>query len=222
MHAVAPHSPEEAHDFAAVSMRAFFGHRPGTRLLTGTSSTAFALALDWQMLLSLAGRRIHNVDGANRFNVFRLADECLRRGVPPEPVLHSITVQRAFTPYQLLDTAQNIARGQTQDEEGSVRFFLSPCKQFFDGDVAEDEGEYLLQRLFDLFRWIGKRRRTPLVIVEREYDHPVFLRLRPELHKLAAVRRSLSDFTGNDQYTHYHNYIGETHGQNAGSLFHAD
>lgn len=222
MHAVALHSLEDASDFAALSMRAFFGNRPGTRLLTGTSSTAFALALDWQLLLTLAGRKVHNVDCANRFNVFRLADECLRRCVPAEPVLHSITVQRAFTPYQLLDVAQNIARGQTRDEAGSVRFFLSPCKQFFDGDVAEDEGEYLLHRLFDLFRWIDKRGRTPLVIVEREYDHPVFLRLRPELHGLAAVRRSLGDFTGGDEYTNYHNYIGETHGQNAGSLFHAD
>lgn len=217
-------------------------HRAGPGLLTG-ERPIFALALGWQVVLALDGYRVHNIDGANRFNVFHLAGECMERGLPVEDVLNTITVQRVFTPYQVLDVVSQVAEDAartsrdaqpSRDVDSSRRvdrstrsagdssahdtvyFFLSPCKQFFDGDVGEEEGEFLLKRLLGVFRYMA-RKSLPVMIVERAYDHPVFQRLYPELEALAACHWPLAQLAQSEHHT------GElSYGTYAGSLFHAD
>ncbi|MEQ9365153.1 MAG: hypothetical protein RIF32_12965 [Leptospirales bacterium] len=232
--------------FAASDVRAWARdlHRAGPGLLTG-DRPIFALALGWQVILTLEGYRVHNIDGANRFNVFHLAGECMERGLPVEDVLNTITVQRVFTPYQVLDVVRRVAEdairerrsGQTKSRETkeialdvgatneargdspsgeSVYFFLSPCKQFFDGDVGEEEGEFLLKRLLGIFRYMA-RISLPVMIVERGYDHPVFQRMYPELENLSGCHWPLAQIPNSE----YHS--GElSYGTYAGSLFHAD
>lgn len=196
-------------------------------MLTG-ERPIYALALGWQVILTLEGYRIHNIDGANRFNVFHLAGECMERGLPVEDVLNAITVQRVFTPYQVLDVVQQIAeealrrrrakynRPAEIHEAETIYFFLSPCKQFFDGDVGEEEGEFLLKRLLGIFRYMA-RKSLPVMIVERGYDHPVFQRVYPELERLAGCHWPLAGLTNSESYS------GElSNGTYTGSLFHAD
>ena len=214
----------------------------GLGLLTG-ERPIYALALGWQVILTMRGYRVHNVDGANRFNVFHLAGECMERGLPVEDVLNSITVQRVFTPYQVLDVVQQIAEdalrkrmqsqrrlaaaranfsersrasGDVPSELETIYFFLAPCKQFFDGDVGEEEGEFLLKRLLGVFGSMA-RKGLPVLIVERGYDHPVFQRIYPELERLAGCHWPLAQLTDSQHYS------GELyHGSYTGSLFHAD
>ena len=208
-----------AHRNSALDPRVWADERRGLGLLSG-ERPIFALALGWQVVLTMRGYRVHNVDGANRCNVFHLAGECMERGVPVEGVLQSITVQRVFTPYQALDVAGQIAEQASRDaraknDESCVYFFLSPCKQFFDGDVGPEEGEFLLRRLLGIFAYMA-RRSLPVLIVEREYEHPTFHKLFPELETLANTRWTLNE-DGNAQLS------GElSYGTYAGSLFHAD
>jgi hypothetical protein len=125
---------------------------------------------------------VYVVDCAIRFNVFAVSDECLRQGIPPEPVLKSIKVRRDFTPYQLLATVREIMQAPTPSY---IYFFLSPCKQFFDGDVREEEARFLLRKLIRDFEEMN-RRRIPLVLVERPaYQHPVFQEFFPKICSLA-------------------------------------
>lgn len=232
-------------NFAHSDVRAWARNvqRGGPGLLTG-ERPIFALALGWQVILTLEGYRVHNIDGANRFNVFHLAGECMERGLPVEDVLNTITVQRVFTPYQVLDVVSQIAdealrkrrerseardaradfaadersRETSADSSGgeTIYFFLSPCKQFFDGDVGEEEGEFLLKRLLGVFRYMA-RKSLPVMIVERGYDHPVFQRLYPELENLAGCHWPLTQIPDSE----YHS--GElSYGTHTGSLFHAD
>ncbi len=237
-------------------IREWAAAQPGVGLLHG-ERPSFALALGWQVVLTLAGYRVHNIDGANRCNVFHLAAECMARSLPVEDVLQRVVVQRVFTPYQVLDVVQQVfeeasrnrrrrAKNESLEsgEEGeTVYFFMAPCKQFFDGDVGEEEGEFLLGRLLNLFAAMS-RRGLPVIIVEREYDHPVFRRLQPRLSQLAACRWSLAALQAGgytpppvsapDQYGDRFGRMaaeqlsgeqlsGElAYGSYSGSLFHAD
>lgn len=194
-------------------IRAWAAARPGVGLLHG-ERPIFALALGWQVVLTLAGYRVHNVDGANRCNVFHLAAECMARNLPVEDVLQRVIVQRVFTPYQVLDVVQQVFEEASRE---TVYFFMAPCKQFFDGDVGEEEGDFLLGRLLNLFAAMS-RRGLPVIIVEREYDHPVFRRLQPRLSELAACRWSLESLQARGEQL-----SGElAYGTYSGSLFHAD
>ncbi len=150
----------------------------GSLVLWSGNSGAFAAALIHQVPLVLRGVEVFNIDCAMRFNAFLLVDEALRSGVAPEEVLQRVRVQRAFTPYQILDVLHGVYRNPGR----SVYFLLAPCKQFFDGDVAQDEAVFLLNRMLLVIRDLRKAG-VPLLIVERpEYRNaafaPVFARLR--------------------------------------------
>ena len=175
----------------------------GAAFLYGESA-AFSLALAWQVHLLEAGHPVFSVDGANRFDVFTLVDECLRRGLAVDPVLDALCVQRAFTPYQILDAATRIYK---EGDPRTLYFFLAPCKQFFDGDVNEEEGEYLLGRLLGVFAKI-KQAGLNFVIADRHYTAPAFRGALQGMYELA------------DQ--HFAITKDDTYGQNPPTLFHAD
>ncbi|MCE9600024.1 MAG: hypothetical protein K8S54_18835 [Spirochaetia bacterium] len=154
-----------------------------TGLLTG-KSRIFHLAHVWQIQFLLQNHRILVIDCAIRFNAFFLADEAMRLGLQSEAVLQSILVQRAFTPYQILDVVTGIL-SKSHRPSYSTYFLLAPMKQFFDGDVSEEEGKFLLQKLIGVIRKI-QIAGIPFVIVEREsYDHPSFAPAFQDLVKLA-------------------------------------
>lgn len=109
-------------------------------LLSGKASNQ--LSHDWMVYCLSQGERVHVLDCAIRLKPFLLAEAT--KG-SDSMVLHQITVQRAFTPYQLLDSVQALL-GQDGDLD-RIFFFLAPSKQFFDGDVQKEERIFLLEQL---------------------------------------------------------------------------
>ncbi|MDH5719996.1 MAG: hypothetical protein OEZ13_05160 [Spirochaetia bacterium] len=160
-------------------------------LLTG-SSAVFSLAMLWQTHLARKGFLIHNIDCAIRFNTYAIAEEAFRLGFAPELIADSITVTRAFTPYQILDATQRIFH-----EPKRLTFILAPCKQFFDGDVAFDEGLYLLEKLVLLFQKM-KALKIPLAIIEKNaYSHPVFSSAYAKIKRLSSAVFTLNGLPEN-------------------------
>jgi hypothetical protein len=150
-------------------------NRQGVALLTG-SSGIFPLSHRWQFGLVQRGFYIHTIDCAIRFDAYAIAEEALRHGISPEDIHDRITVSRCFTPYQILDEMRSVLEtGYNKGETGKIYFILAPSKQFFDGDVAKDEGAFLLGKLSAIFGEIRKKS-VPLMVVEKEsYSHPAFL-----------------------------------------------
>lgn len=90
-------------------------------------------------------QRVHIIDCAIRLRAMQIAEAT--KGLNFF-ALHNITLQRAFTPYQLLDLFNSIASEyQVNEHEPVINIFLAPSKQFFDGDVKKDERIHLLNIL---------------------------------------------------------------------------
>lgn len=164
-----------------------------TALLTG-GSIIYPLSQMWQMQLILQQYTIHILDCAIRFDTYNTADEAFRHGVSPESIADCIKVSRAFTPYQILDGLyQFLEKGSPISDDLLVTecqkklyFILAPTKQFFDGDVAFDEGLFLLEKLLSVIKKISDKK-IPLMVVENQkYHHPVFASIFPKLQALAA------------------------------------
>lgn len=156
----------------------------GVALLSGESFPTDVSHL-WIADLALRDIPVLVIDCAIRLDVFRLVDEALRRDVNPDALLAAILVQRVFTPYHILEA---IARAER--ERRPLTVLLAPMKQFFDGDVGEEEGLFLLRRMVARLRSAA----SPFLIVEREhYSHPSFKAIFPELEALAATVWRVAD-----------------------------
>jgi DNA-binding transcriptional regulator YdaS (Cro superfamily) len=171
-------------DDATMPSEAASSLRPPCRsiaYMTGTSAT-FSLSQIWQTRMAIAGIRTHTIDCALRFNTYTISDEALRQQVPPESIADSITVTRAFTPYQILDAVRELKKNE-------VVFVLAPAKQFFDGDVAFDEGLFLIQKLVRFFA-DAHERGVGLFVVERpSYAAPAFSTFLSEMRPLTDRSR---------------------------------
>lgn len=155
--------------------------RDNVGLLTGRQGI-YKLALRWEYAFAVSGFQVFNLDCAIRFDVFTITEETRKRRVSPEALLEKILVQRAFTPYQILDSVQEI---YTSTKENTIYFILAPCKQFFDGDVQDDEGLFLLEKLVLLLERM-RSRQIPIVLVEStKYTHPNFQKIFPKLVSLS-------------------------------------
>jgi hypothetical protein len=121
-----------------------------TLLLTGKDANKLAHQIFIQA--SALGKKVHIVDSAGRFQAYQVAEATKWADFP---ILHHIFVQRAFTPYQLLDFTNSLLGEAIQNPNSgwydSTLFFLAPSKQFFDGDVKQEERIYLLQILIQKF-----------------------------------------------------------------------
>ncbi|TGK84838.1 hypothetical protein EHQ23_09075 [Leptospira bourretii] len=90
-------------------------------------------------------QKVHIIDCAIRLRAMQIAEATKGMDVF---ALHNITLQRAFTPYQLLDLFNTISTSYQRNEtERVIQIFLAPSKQFFDGDVKKDERVHLLKIL---------------------------------------------------------------------------
>ncbi len=149
----------------------------GMALLTGEKGI-YRLALHWEYAFAISGFDVFNLDCAIRFNPFVITNETRKQNLAPEPLLEKIFVQRAFTPYQILDTLKNII----QNEVGNtIYFLLAPCKQFLDGDVKDDEGLFLLQKMLSCIEEFHTRE-IPLIVIESlSYKHKNFQSFFPKL-----------------------------------------
>lgn len=90
-------------------------------------------------------QKVHIIDCAIRLRAMQIAEATKHLDFF---ALHNITLQRAFTPYQLLDLFNTISTSYLRKEsEQVINIFLAPSKQFFDGDVKKDERVHLLKIL---------------------------------------------------------------------------
>ncbi|EQA54689.1 hypothetical protein [Leptospira kmetyi] len=151
--------------------------RKGLGMLTGMSGI-YNLALQWEYAFAVSGFKIFNLDCAIRFNPFVITEETRKRRVPPETLLENILVQRAFTPYQILDALHTIEHEAAKD---TIYFLLAPCKQFFDGDVQEDEGIFLLNKMLLILERLHAMEMPVLVIEKMKYPHPTYKNFFPRL-----------------------------------------
>ncbi len=141
-------------------------HERSIAYMTGTSAI-FPLAQVWQTRMAIEGIKTHTIDCAIRFNTYAIAEEALRLEIPPESIHDQITVTRAFTPYQILDAVQELKKNE-------VVFILAPAKQFFDGDVAFDEGLFLIQKLVRFLADAHERGVALFVVEKPSYAAPAF------------------------------------------------
>lgn len=202
-------------------------NKTSTGLVTGESGI-FPLALIWQVLLVQLGYKPHTIDCAMRGNAFTIADEAMRRNLQPEAVLESISIQRAFTPYQILDVMHEIL----ENPKDRIYTILAPCKQFFDGDVGDDEGTYLLGKLIQIMKKFSNKN-IPLFIVEtQKYNHQAFPEAFKQIRQLArpVFELSLQEKEFSVQYNIQISksgrfmgqksiFGGKDYGQNAACLF---
>lgn len=181
-------SPAPVDSALTASVR--YWDRRGIALLTGRPGI-YSLAHVWLARLALRGFQMHVVDCAIRADAEILTEEALRRGVAPELLLQAITVQRAFTPYQILDVLgaelERLDEEQRQEKNERIVFVMAPCKQFFDPDVARDECAFLLNKLLALVR-LYRQRGPALLLVESEaYPSDQFGPVLLQLRALAAT-----------------------------------
>lgn len=161
---------------------AFFAARNQRALLRGPG--AFVLGHSWLFGLQRLGYRPFVLDCAIRFDVFQVVNAALAAGVSAEETLLQIQVQRAFTPYQILDALQ-----EQKHATGFVTFLLAPCKQFFDGDVGADEAEFLLKELARQIALFPQ----PLLTIESTYKHKAFTPALLALRKAVQIEWILED-----------------------------
>lgn len=151
-------------------------------VLTGNAEI-FHLAHNWIAALIIKGYRVHVIDCAIRFNVYRVIDEANFYGIDLHDFLMTGMVQRAFTPYQILDVSRRILN--TQKDPNNIYFLLAPTKQFFDGDVGEEEGEFLLEKLIAVLGRLQARGIPTIAVESEKYRHKTFVKLFPRLVQIA-------------------------------------
>ena len=164
----------------------------GLAILTGNAPT-FQLAHSWIALLLSAGFKVHVIDCAIRFNVYRLINEANTLNVDLHELLTTGKIQRAFTPYQILDACHTILDSNTN--KNKIYFILAPSKQFFDGDVKEQEGYFLLDKLISVFGSIQEKG-IPFIVVESpKYKSKTFQFLFPKFIELANMHWNYDKLT---------------------------
>ncbi len=102
----------------------------------------------------LAGKGIEVIvlDGANRFNSYTVSSFARRALIPPEKLLKSIRIARAFTCYQMATlmgeqlTLLLRRKGTTELPQKPWVILLGPLTTFLDEDVPEREVRPLFER----------------------------------------------------------------------------
>ncbi|MBP9886314.1 MAG: hypothetical protein KBF93_08445 [Leptospiraceae bacterium] len=216
-----------------LSRLAQYWTRDGLGVLTGTASI-FPLAHSWIALFLATNYQVHVIDCAIRFNVYRLIEEGNLLSLDIHKLLMTGKVQRAFTPYQILDACHCILKETPNPNK--VYFILAPCKQFFDGDVKEQEGYFLLNKLITVFADIQEKGIPFLAVESPKYKSKTFQLLFPILLDLANTKwkydklllgrevfqrfqvYSKNSFIKNIEYE-LENSKGEEYGENSRALF---
>ncbi len=153
----------------------------GLAMITGNKGVS-QLSHLWIAHLAMQDRPVYIIDCAIRFNVFVIAEEILINNMQPEIILGNILIRRDFTPYQLLTTMKEILANPGP----YTYFFLSPTKQFFDNDVAKQEGLFLLNKMLEMFAQMRQQKIPALIVEKANYRHPHFQHIYPKLMQLAS------------------------------------
>ncbi len=98
------------------------------------------------------GRTVIVLDGANRFDPYTVSSLARKAWIPPEKLLKSIRIARAFTCYQMAtlmgESLTSLLRreGVTELRQRPWVILLGPLATFLDEDVPEREARPLFER----------------------------------------------------------------------------
>jgi hypothetical protein len=98
------------------------------------------------------GKAVIVLDGANRFDPYTVSSLARRTWIPPEKLLKSIRIARAFTCYQMATLMGEQLTSLLRREETAERrqrpwvILLGPLTTFLDEDVSEREVRPLFER----------------------------------------------------------------------------
>ncbi|WP_257588223.1 hypothetical protein [Leptospira sp. id769339] len=143
-------------------------------------SNSRKIAHDLLSKLSMQGEDIHVFDCAIRFDVFSITRATKENRFE---ALHNIKIQRAFTPYQLLDSISLLTTQPIDPESFPLIVFLSPAKQFFDPDVKQKEREHLLTTLISKFQQLRAKGFRFLIVESMRKESPLYLSFIDKLEK---------------------------------------
>ena len=180
-------------------------------LLMGNSGI-FSLIHTWVSSYLAAGKTVFILDCAIRLQMDTMIHLLPQ---PLEHYLRKLVIQRAFTPYQILDAVQNFYQVSRPYD---LYVILAPAKQFFDGDVGNEECGYLLGILAKKIYQLPAS--TKIIIVEKEkYSHVQFPRFS---HRLQQAVTQFWHLNPENKLVYQPKKIknqGEHHGQNHTTLF---
>ncbi|WP_246839463.1 hypothetical protein [Leptospira licerasiae] len=159
-------------------MESLVPHSLSNTVLIGKKSGN--LAHSFMAQLASAGERVHIFDCAIRFNLFSITKFLNDR---PLVALHNIEIQRAFTPYQLLDSLSDLIAEDKDPGIFPLIVFLSPAKQFFDKDVKQKEREHLLSDLIFKLEQIRAKGFRFLIVESSRKDNPLYNSYIERLYK---------------------------------------
>lgn len=185
---------------------------PIKRALLMGNSGVFSLAHAWTASYLARGQNVFLLDCAIRFQMDTMVHLLPQ---PLEHYLRKLVVQRAFTPYQILDAVQKLhQRSRPYD----LHVILAPAKQFFDGDVGDQECGYLLGILAKKLYHLPAS--TKIIVVEKDqYSHAQFPRFS---HRLQQAMSQFWYLSQGKELIYKPKKIqnqGEHHGQNHSTLF---
>ena len=152
--------------------------------LASRSRKIYSLCHVWQVQLVQCGWIIHHIDCAVTFSTYSIINECLALGIAPEQIANKIQVTRAFTPYQILTAVQRVLENPLYQKRAI--FVTAVLKQFFDGDVRQDEGLFLFKRLLHVCYQLQNLKVSMMIIDRDHYGSPIFLKMYQSLQKLAS------------------------------------
>lgn len=173
-------------------------------LLIG-NSTAFTLSHRWACDYLSQKKKVFLIDCAIRLQMDTIVHLL---PAPVEEHLAQLIIQRAFTPYQILDA---INRASSSQVNYDLYVLLAPAKQFFDGDVGDQECAFLLKVLLAKLFHFPKQKK--ILITEREsYGHAQYPRFRHQLQKIMPRTWQLNQ----DQHLTFENKQIESPGEHDG------
>jgi hypothetical protein len=138
----------------------------------------------------MAGRGIQVIvlDGANRFNAYTVSSFARRTLLPPEKLLKSIRIARAFTCYQMAtlmgeQLASLLRReGATEIRQRPWVILLGPLTTFLDEDVPEREVRPLFERSLRKIEGMASGG-VPFLLFQSHPPSPPRFRVVPTLRK---------------------------------------
>jgi hypothetical protein len=114
------------------------------------------------------------IDGGNSVNPYELSAICKRYRVPPEEVLHNITVSRAFTAYQMSTLIEDMLDPEVDRIRTGLVVVVSCFPDLFqDADMNWTESLQLMRRAMEKLRALTEERSLITIITNYGQAKPM-------------------------------------------------
>jgi hypothetical protein len=113
------------------------------------------------------------IDGGNSVNPYELSAICKRYRVPPEEVLHNITVSRAFTAYQMSTLIEDMLDPEVDRIRTGLVVVSCFPDLFQDADMNWTESLQLMRRAMEKLRALTEERSLITIITNYGQAKPM-------------------------------------------------